>query len=491
MNSLFLRMGRLSFYFIVLLAAASCKKDGSVDEQNENLQPVNFKISGFSTQSATFRSNARAGTKASTDYVEGYLYFWSFNGKTLEPDIAFQKYIAPSIHYTKAKDGMTDQIPNEFPSSKYAYDGYAEGNAVSIAGASEVVIKLPIAGVQKITQFGFDTGSSDTGPKDFELYYSVDEGSHYEPLALLNQFAQTGTNTPKNTYVYTLADKNITGTSLWFKFIPKAGTRAEGSDFNPNTGAWRFDNIRLVGMATSSGTGMHPVNKLHYFLFHQDKSEVVVTGSIDYEEASNLTLSLPLGKYSVCFISNSSARDLMLPDNPTLSTFYVGNTFSNATAEIFGYVGEIMVSGGMESQIELQRLFSQVKLEFTDVVDLSVITRIAVSQAHEPLYFAPFNTAMTNPVLDQSEVEVEADFNANRQLVFNQFMGIHAGDALLKYQVTLYGVQGVLRTFALESTLQQNMQLLFRGNLLEQSDPSAKFQILKNLDWNGQKEKEF
>ncbi|TDQ75188.1 hypothetical protein [Sphingobacterium yanglingense] len=496
MNSLFSKKGRLSFYVIILLAIYSCKKDGSVDEENESLQAVTFNISGFSNAATPFKTASKASSKASSNvstaqnYVEGKLYFWSFNSKTLEPDIAYQVGVKPSISFTKGE--MLNQVPNDFPNSTYAFEDYASGSAVSIVGAKEIFLKFHIDGVSQITQFGFDTGSSNTGPKDFELYYSLDEGVTYVELSKNNQFgANGGTNNPKNSYIYHLSDKNIRGVQLWFKLIPKAGTRAEESVFNPTSGAIRFDNIRLLGMAPSSQVGS-PINKLHYFLFHKDKPELVVTGVVGYDEASSLTLSLAKGKYSICFVANESTKDLLIPEKPTLSSFYVGNTFANASASIFGYVGELeVIDGTTESQISLKRLFSQVKLEFTDAVDLSVISKIGISQQHDPFFYAPFNPQLANPILDQTDIDITADFNANKQLIFNQFMGVNPIDIPLKYTIVVYSSTGVLRTFQLESTLKNNMQLVFRGNLLDQSSSTGKFQISKQMDWGGQKEGEF
>lgn len=488
MKCLFSKIGRLSFYVIILLAIYSCKKDGSVDEQNENLHLVNFKVSGFNSSKASFKASGvknqtQSSTKPSStgNYVEGYLYFWSFNAENLEPDIAYQKEAKPSI----ISNGSSSYVAG------YSFEEYEAGKSLSVRGANEVLMKLPIGNVELMTQFGFDMGSSDTGPKDFELYYSLDEGNTYTPLAMNNQFGKTGDAAPKNTYVYQLSDKNITGSNLWFKFIPRAGIRREGgADYKESTATWRFDNIRLLGMAPSSQTG-NSINKLHYFLFHKDKPETVVTGSVAYEEVSSLSLNLVKGSYSIFFVSNESRKDLLFPESPTRSNFYIGNIFANSNAEVFGYVGNLEVTGDIENEIRLQRLFSQVKFEFTDATDLSVIKRIGISQRHDPFFFAPFNSQLANPILDQSDVEIVADFYTNKQLIFNQFMGISSMSVPLKYEVVLYGATGILRTFQVESTLKNNMQLVFRGDLLKQLNVGGKFQVFKHTDWGGEKEEGF
>lgn len=82
-------------------------------------------------------------------------------------------------------------------------------------------------------------------------------------------------------------------------------------------------------------------------------------------------------------------------------------------------MGELEVNGNMTSNIVLQRLYSQVKIEFTDAWDLSHIQKIVIKQEHEPFFFSPFNSSMVNPILDQSSVEVEDDFELNKQVAIN------------------------------------------------------------------------
>src|SRR5690606_28666587 len=114
----------------------------------------------------------------------------------------------------------------------------------------------------------------------------------------------------------------------------------------------------------------------------------------------------------------------LLPTTITKSSdLYISNLFSNKEAEVFGYTGKLSVTGNLTSNIVLQRLYSQVKLEFTDNLDLSVVKKIVIKQEHEPFFYSPFTTAMTNPIIDQTSIEITDDFQINKQLVFNQFMG--------------------------------------------------------------------
>lgn len=47
MKRLFLTSYRLSWVFIIIILAISCKKDNSLDERNEIVYPVNFTFTNF------------------------------------------------------------------------------------------------------------------------------------------------------------------------------------------------------------------------------------------------------------------------------------------------------------------------------------------------------------------------------------------------------------------------------------------------------------
>ena len=488
MKSLFYRFCGLSFLFIVLIAI-SCKKEGSVDEQSEVVYSVNFKFSGFNAVSnplkigqASINKLANNGANTSNHY-EGYLYFWSFNAQNLTPDIRYQKSLAPSIGYA---DGS---IPNSYVNSTYSFDGYAGGSALGFSGgAHEVLIKLPIKDVIEVYSFGFDMGSPGTGPKDFEISYSFDEGTTYTMLSEVNQFSNPGTSNAKNSYIYSLEDITISSDHLWFKILPKAGERGEAGTFNENSGSYRIDNVQLSGMAPIEQSSLS-IDKLHYFLFHQDKPDIIFSGEADNPE--NLELDLPIGSYSVCFVSNASNEDLLFLTNPSITNFYAGNLFSNSEASIFGYVGTIHVIREANISIEMERLYSQIKIEFTDAIDLSMITKISISQEHDPFFWNPFDLTMSNPILDQSSIELEEDFQGNKQLVFNQFMGKTVDFVPVNYVLHVYEEDDLLRTFTLGSTLKNNMQLVFRGEILSGMSSLGTFHITKNENWEGDKSVDF
>ncbi len=488
MKCLFIRYHgcRLSFYLIILLVLA-CQKDRSPDEQSEKLYDLKFEFNGFTSTKGPLKHASVAVEKLASisgdpqNQSTGYLFFWSFNNESLQPDMGI-----PSGEYTRItyNDGI---IPSEYGSSGYAYGGYVAGKSLTFRGANEIIFEMPLHHVQEIKELGFDIGSSNTGPKAFEIYYSLD-GEDYIALQLINQFgANGGTNYPKNSFMYDLQGLVIAGDRLWIKIIPQPGERVEGSTFNPATGITRIDNFRLEGSYELTQT--NPISKLHYFIYHRDKRDLFHIGEI--EDWDDFQVQLPLGRYDVCFVLNQSALDLALPAmQEDWNTLFVSNYFVNSQAEIFGFVGEIDVQQNETYSFTLSRMYSQVKLEFTDA-NLDVIDKVVVSAKHDPLYFVPSKTPIPNPVLDQTEISFEEGIPVNKQILFNQFIGLVSDPQSLLYQVDVYSVDGLIRTFELESTIKNNMQLVFRGELLNGVQVQNGFLIQKNETWDGEIEDAF
>lgn len=119
-------------------------------------------------------------------------------------------------------------------------------------------------------------------------------------------------------------------------------------------------------------------------------------------------------------------------------------------------------------------------------MDLSSVKKIILSQGHEPFFYSPFNTTMLNPVMDQTVIEIEDDFQFNKQVVFKKFMGFLSEVQPIHYTVLVLIDEGVLRTFDLSSSLKNNLQLAFRGELLQGALENVLFQITKNENWDGE-----
>lgn len=485
MKGLFTQLYRLSFYLIIVLAV-SCKKEGIRDEHNEDLYTLRLKLDGFESSKEPFTQaianvHKLASTSGTQQDSEGYLFFWSFNQENLSPDIRVPSNSPTVMTYNQ---GLT---PSSFVNSNYSYGSHASGRALSITGANTFVIQMPMQHITQLTSFGFDIGSTSTGPKDFEIFYSWD-GVNYELIEGLNQFSSATANA-KNSFTYDLSNLENYGTNLWIKLDLKAGDRMDGPAYNPTSGAFRIDNIHLKGMYELSMSA--DIAKLHYFIFHQDKAEVYAIGEVDEDQWSGFEVQLPLGSYDIMLISNQSNLELILPSTmDTWSSLFASNYFINSQADIFGTVEEIHVTQNGSFSFILKRMFSQIKFEFTDS-DLSMVDKIVVTPLHEPHFFAPAGSMSSNPILDQTEIEFTSGIADNKQIVFNQFLGLLTDDKHISYQLDVYSSEEIIRSMVATTSLKNNIQMVFRGELLNGVPFSQGFSVTKNESWDGELEQNF
>ncbi|MBE8713784.1 hypothetical protein [Sphingobacterium hungaricum] len=470
---------------VILLLAVACKKDSSSpDDLNENLYAVTFKISDFESSinplginlSSSGSIQKLAATTATQTEI-GYLYYWSFNQSTLNPDIALHS--GYSITYNSG------QVPNEYATG-FAYDSYEAGQAISIRSAVDVIVKVSLEDALSLSGIGFDISSSGTGPKDFELSYSNDGGSSFKMISAVNQFSNTNTSQAKNTFSYNIDTLQLDFTEdFYLKFHLLAGQRGTASAYNESTGIMRLDNIHFLGTA-DVGSGSTLYNTFQYYIFDAMNGELVANGEEDFtNQTVEINASLPLGTYYTSFVSNQSNSNLIFPSTYThYEDYYFSNYFSNFSAVLFGQSDTITVNQNITQNIILNRLYSQIKFEFTDSEDLSIVERIVISQNHEPFFYAPFNLAMTNPILDQTEIDISPDFSLSKEFLFNQFMGLLSSTKPISYTVDVYSATGILRTFTVSSSIKNNVQLVFRGELLSDVSQEANFSVEINEDWD-------
>lgn len=70
-------------------------------------------------------------------------------------------------------------------------------------------------------------------------------------------------------------------------------------------------------------------------------------------------------------------------------------------------------------------------------------------------------------------------------------MGILSESIPVKYSITVQGESEVIRSFEINSAMKNNIQLVFRGELLEGATNNVAFQITKNETWDGENEVSF
>ena len=477
--------------FFMMLSIVSCKKNSAEPNDGSEIYTIGFKFKEFERHvspleaklQATSETKKRASSSFSKSGVhEGLIYYWSFNAGTLMPDIYTSTHW--SITYNQ---GL---IPDEYGIG-WGYDTYTAGNALSLKGLQELIFKMPLTNVIEMHELAFDVSSSGTGPKGFSLLFSQD-GENYVPLKENNQFTNTNTPQARNTFSFSLRDLSLDyAKELFIKLVPKPGIRGNAGDYNATKGIMRMDNFRISG--TSAEIGDANVRRIHYHVFDAVTKNLVLSGADHFREGelTDFSLVLPAGSYIASFVANVSNAELHIPEIGSASAYYVSNSFANHKANIFGVLDTFSVDGNTERELELKRYYSEVRFAFTDIRDLSNVAKLVVKQVHQPKFYAPFQPAMNNPVLDDSEIVIPTEFTAdNREVFFHQFMGNIMVPTSLMYEVEAYDVSdGLITRLRLDAEVVNNVRLLFRGKLLE--TPGSGFVVRLNEDWDGEKNVDF
>lgn len=496
--------------FALLLSTGlnSCKKENNppVFPEETEIHEVTFNLNGFSSiinplasdqqprlsmslpgqNSLLYGSNA---LQSNENLGERLLYFWSFNQSDLLPDLALAQ--GASLDFIARNTGS---FPVGFP-----HELYPAGNSFSTAGTSQIDIALPLTDIFSIDSLSFDLCSSGTGPNAFRLSYSLD-GTDFIAIAENNQFMNYGSFV-LNAFVYDLTSvlNLAVHQNIVFRIEPFAGIRGSDPDYNVNSGTFRIDNIAVMGTRQSGAENRPTVSKLHYYVFNAENGDLITEGdeAFDLQRAnSEVRISLPSGEYYATFITNTSMEELLVPTAlQNTEEFVIGNPFSNAQAIIFGErTPRFPIDvNNFSVDVTLNRLFSNIKFEFTDDEDLAHVSKIVITRQHGNFFYMPFGWPTSIPSSDASMITFETPFLTEEKTIsFNQFLGSPEAPEELEYMVTVYGEDdSIIRYFTVANNIRNNVQLVFTGKLLEGTDRNGGFAITLNETWNEQVELAF
>ncbi|WP_134089597.1 hypothetical protein [Olivibacter sp. XZL3] len=500
MKTHFFKILSLSFLFSVLFIR--CEKpapepESQIDE--EALHTVTLKLKGFtkritpladqsamnSSRLMTTSSSNRMSTSASeSGPEEQHLYFWSFNNDDLVPEIAVGS-AAPSLSFQ-----AVDTSPSF--TAGFGLSPYPAGKALSLRGLQALVITMPLSGVSQITTLAFDVASSGTGPKNFRIYSSTDDGTTYRPLSEDNQFSNTKDNT-RNSYEFDLSQLGaVQAERLTIKIEPFEGERGEANDYDQNRGTFKLDNFRLSGLynAEHAEEPTDDISKIQYFIFNANDHTFAAQGNTTFDPSTDgidLSFKLPRGTYYGFITSNVSKAALVLPPRiAQASDLYISNSFANHQALIFGaQIPHLEIDNHIEVDAVLKRYFSEIRFEFTDGYDLSEVHKIRISPEHEDFLYAPFNAQTTERQAASTLVLHPSFDSSNKSLSFHQFIGDVSDPVHIGYVVDVYNENDeLLRTFTVTASIKNNVQLLFKGELLTDVDRNNQFQIEWNQLWD-------
>jgi hypothetical protein len=463
--------GIFSCLFIVMLAVtSSCKKNAKLppEESNEKTHAVTFKIKDFETIVTPLKaqsSRLSASTTGSTTATQ-LLYHWNFDNGNADPSMALEE--AAVIDYNS---GKTDY--------SYVAGWPTSGKGISFKGAKEVLIKIPSSGIATLANLTFDVNSSGTGPRALLLSYSTDKGATFKNLTDTLHYPPNLTTSAKFVVEQSLQSINLLAAQgCWLKIALFSGNREGGNNYNESTGTFKMDNVKITGTTDQS---VLP-DKLYYHIFDASTKLLVKAGTLNAKEKFNI--ALPMGTYYLSLLSKNSGTPLLIPASVTdLRSLSVSNAFSEQSAAIFAVRDTFDVKESMERVLTMARIYSEVKFECTDTEGLDLVDSIQIKQQHKAFQYYPFATS-SDEQDDKTILRIIPNFtSSSKNFVFNQFMGDVPENKTVSYELRIFRKGELMRTFELGSEIRNNVQLLFKGKLLDGASGSQGFQVVKNENW--------
>ncbi len=469
----------------LIFFSISCKRDiPPLPVAHADLRSVTFTVSGFESEVTPFPTRLASTHSVPVNDSEihalgtvepspepQHLYYWSFNEETLEPDLAVD---GTSVELAIEANAAGPDFVNG-----YARTPFEAGRALSIKGARSLLIHLPMAAIESLTDFSFDIKSSDTGPKDFSLSYSTDGGMSYEEVSASNPFEKTK-STQWNQYTFDIHDFAVFGDSetLTFKMDFLEGDRGEGSGYNESSGTVHLDNLRFSGIYNAGSgdeTDTSMPSRLRYYVFSSEDGALVEQRELamaELGEDGSMTIKLPEGMYDVLILAYRSGGGLQIPDNVTnANAFYFGQDFNDHRAATYAWLWEEFEVGDTDvsEPAVLTRCFSAVEFDFTDfVADLASVDRIDITRLHPNYVYTPFGEPTQLPDTEITSMTfLSTELTEGHRLAFHQFLGMPSEPREVRYRVTAYGEGNEeLNTVVVNERVMNNVQLVFRGHLL-------------------------
>ena len=254
-----------------------------------------------------------------------------------------------------------------------------------------------------------------------------------------------------------------------------------------------IDNIRVYGKRKKPTNPNY--KDLPYFIFKKKTGEVVQKGTFDLSvDNKELLLELPNGAYYNVILFHDSPKKLILPsDFKNKDQLYVSQFFDDKYGRSFAALDSFELKENVEKKVTLKRLYSMVTLDFTDMQDLDNIKKVKVKPITAAYFWKPFNTMLETKLTENisSQLEFEQDFNVNKEISFNHFIGFTDVNLPVQYEIEVWDNKKVIRKLNLKSQIKNNVKLIFKGPLYPTGLSTGFFEIIIDESWGDQKVVEF
>lgn len=482
----------LTLLFLLLLNISCRKKEHETLEPNHNLHQVSFNFSNFQSEIQPFNSNPLTKSGSSESDENNHperselLAYINFNNKSFEPSYNYYGFFK-IIHLLSNKKALQFVTNPNNTANKNNY-------AFKADSLITLWFEFDQTKIHEIHRLEFDFLSMDEQQKSIYMAFLADR-TEYRSLDTLMDLV-SGSNPIRQLKTYSInfpkrLNQNKKQTSIALQ-MKHPDTK---DNFVKNLEKWHhlIDNIRVYGKRKKPSNPNY--NDLPYYIFKKKTGELVKKGSFDLStDNKELLMELPNGNYYNVILLHDSPKKLILPsDIKNKDQFYVSQLVDDKYGRSFAALDSFELKENVEKKVTLKRLYSMVTLDFTDMQDLDNIKKVKVKPITAAYFWKPFNTKLETMVPDNSpnQLEFEQDFNVNKEVSFNHFIGFTDVNLPVQYEIEVWDNKKVIRKLNLKSQIKNNVKLIFKGPLYPTGLSTGFFEIIIDESWGDQKVVEF
>ncbi len=475
------RVGTALVWLIPLTFA--CKRFPEQQAESAKNYQVNIGYAGFETILRPLKETASpnisdpfsARSFGGGDEAPVTVLNWNFNSGKLISDYQ----LGPAVNF--------DHFPKAFPAAFVPSfeNSFFGDKALQLKHMTFLSLEFPIGELKKLGTFSFDLGSDSLAGKTVEFQYRFADGINRINFPVRIDMENKKDDFAKTRIKFDLSSLPVEQENKMLVEIHFRRSQEDKELGRMQFGTYRLDNVRLTGYKKALDVRMK--SKLRYYLFQKGTHALVDSGQVLLKDGNpQLNLELPLGEYILMSTYHYVNKDI-------ISTGQISRLEDLHFQDDIGFEGRmfascdtIEVSKSFAKEIALRRAYGQVRFEFTDSRDLKEVKRVLIKPQHLPVRWRPFSHVGQSKAAEEpsQSFEVEQDFNVHKEIVFNQFLGLHVQGKKLHYILEVWDDSKILRTIDVQGEANNNMQLVFRGQLLPRTTAVAGFEIKLVEAWD-------
>lgn len=432
-------------------------------------------MSDFKSNNPQYRQSSPPTLLTSGNPVlNDIIYYWDFNNKSVKANIAVDQ---DNYAQFKRLEGVLSYVPG-FNTNKNPKD-YAQ--QFTKPAIFELYFNTPDPIL--INAISFDFAVDKNAPDFFRIYIRNHAASNYfESFKVM--LKPNMKDFDKQNVFFEFPNVILKGPETYILFdFQLNDTRVQLDPYFEQSTA-RADNVRLYGRVLKQDKLRKKFLKYYFYNLETQKYELL--GDLTEDNLKKFAVSLTKGEYKVALIYANVEKDLILPAKiNSLQDLQLSHDFSDYKGEIYGLVDSFNLEKPMERKVKLDRLFNQVNFEFTDLDDLNDIEKIQITPEKSYLSWQPLYQQGSFVNMDQTvkPIVFNRNFEANRKLAYNHFVGMPNKETLIQYKIEVFKKNIVSRTFHVKAMVKNNMQITFRGRLDPPAEEAINFETILNEKW--------